>query len=170
MTCGVYAYQDNIYNKIVYIGASKDCERRNQNHYAPSAMKKQYINYVLQNDIDNRYSFIILLECSEKDLYEKELALIKMIKPEYNYKSIRDLGIKEKIAVSDTQTGFYPRYPRRTTSSAPDKFEWAGGICAAASHCKSRCSDFPCYRLRQSFCLQQKLCDNTAESCQWAAH
>lgn len=124
MTCGVYAYQDNIYNKIVYIGASKDCERRNQNHYAPSVMKKQYINYILQNDIDNRYSFIILLECSEKDLYEKESAFIKMIKPEYNYKSIRDLGIKERIAVSDTQTGFY--HVSKTKTSYSYRIEFNG--------------------------------------------
>ena len=93
MTCGVYCYIDNVKDEIVYVGASKNCEERNKTHYHLSNMKKQYINYVLQNDIDNRYSFLILLKCQAKDIWDKEKAFIDLISPEYNFKSLKDLHI-----------------------------------------------------------------------------
>lgn len=107
MTCGVYAYQDNIKNKIVYIGASHDCESRNKTHYHLSNMRKQYINYILQNDIDNRYSFLVLLECSKKDIWDKEAALIKLIEPEYNNKILKkDLSVKN-TRHTNNKTGLF---------------------------------------------------------------
>ena len=107
MTCGIYAYEDKVNKQIVYIGASTDCEKRHKTHYAPSNINKQTINYVLQNDIDDRYSYLLLLQCPKEALFNKEHELIKLIQPKYNNISI-DVFKKNNINTSNTSpTGFY---------------------------------------------------------------
>ena len=101
MTCGIYAYIDNINNKIVYIGQSIHIEQRHIEHLSPSRYDSQPFNAILQNNKD-RYILKIIIQCSQKGLNDLEKIFIKIYQPVFNFTSGGDgLGTKLSQEVKD---------------------------------------------------------------------
>lgn len=84
MTCGIYGYWDTYKDILVYIGQSKNIEKRHIGHMSPSAIDAQPINRILQLNID-RYELFLLLECDMQELNTQEILAIDMYNPLFNF-------------------------------------------------------------------------------------
>lgn len=84
MASGIYGYWDNIKDDIVYVGQAFDIKIRHYEHLSPARYNAQTINRVLQNNKD-RYTLIVLKECSIDDLNYWERTLIALFNPKFNY-------------------------------------------------------------------------------------
>ena len=86
MTCGVYSIQSP--SGKLYIGSSKNIEKRWKQYGYPS-YKKQILIYrsLLKHGYDN-HIFQVIWECNEDELLQKEQMCIDFYKPELNCSKI----------------------------------------------------------------------------------
>ena len=82
MQCGIYLLLfTNTYNS--YIGKSKDIEKRFSNHKS-SIRHKNHYNTLLNNENIEHLQLIILEECQERDLGDREVYWVKELEPTLN--------------------------------------------------------------------------------------
>ena len=118
MTKGIYGYYDNVKNKVVYIGQSKNLKDRLFHHMKPSKYDEQQINKIIQNNPD-RYEPFILADgnFTTDELNELEYEAVEIFKtnrykyPEnegFNFKDggdVKDFSKETKLKISKALKG-----------------------------------------------------------------
>ena len=134
-TCGVYQIRNKINNKS-YVGSSKNVSARFRNHLNRDAKKyywRDFYKDVLKYGKIN-FECILLEECSESELIEREQYYYDKIKPEYNIvrpcyeilknKMVRHLALnsdKNKIAIDRRKDLYKTDYYRNLFSTIQNK-------------------------------------------------
>lgn len=91
-TCGVYKIYNKINNKI-YIGSSKNIERRIYTHFwhlKNGDHVNCHLQYAYNKYGEDNFGWEIVCSCSESEQFEKEQFYIDSLSPEYNIKPTAD--------------------------------------------------------------------------------